>query len=176
MKLEVLKQKMGDFAADIRLNLSSVLTPEGAPDLSATQIHSIALASAYATKHSALIEAIEEVAAGLTEEERKAARGAAVLMAMNNVYYRFTHLVEDPEFKTMPARLRMNFMARPGIPKKDFELVSTAVSAINGCGTCMQSHTSVLLREGVSRQAVQSAVRIASVIQATATALSIEGA
>ena len=95
-------------------------------------------------------------------------------MGMNNVYYRFTHLVEDAEYEKLPARLRMNAMANPGIDRLDFELVSLAVSAINGCGRCVVAHERQLREHGVSREAVQSAVRIAAVIHAAAGVLDYE--
>src|SRR5204862_96628 len=69
-----------------------------------------------------------------------AAHAAASIMAMNNVYYRFLHLVEDAEYAKLPARLRMNVIGSPGIARADFELLALAVSAINGCGTCVASH------------------------------------
>jgi alkyl hydroperoxide reductase subunit D len=88
---------------------------------------------------------------------------------MNNVYYRFVHLVANPEYGTMPAKLRMNFIGSHGIPKEDFELFCIAVSAMNGCGMCIDSHERVLLEHGVKSDTIQSAVRIAAVIKALAT-------
>jgi len=85
-------------------------------------------------------------------------------MGMNNIYYRFLHLVEDAEYQQLPARLRMNVLANPGIDKQDFELLSLAVSAINGCGTCVASHERQLRQHGMSREGVQSAVRIAATL------------
>jgi alkyl hydroperoxide reductase subunit D len=93
------------------------------------------------------------------------------MMAMNNIYYRFAHLVGNEEFATMRAGLRMNVMANPGGSKIDFELASLAVSAINGCGKCMESHERTLDRHGVPAQAIQSAVRIAAVVHAVAVTL-----
>jgi alkyl hydroperoxide reductase subunit D len=98
-----------------------------------------------------------------------AARGAAAVMAMNNVYYRFVHLVANPEYGTMPARLRMNFIASHGVAKEEFELFSLAVSAMNGCGMCIDSHERVLLEHGVKSDTIQAAVRIAAVMKALAT-------
>ena len=80
-------------------------------------------------------------------------------MAMNNVYYRFVHLVQEEEYAKLPARLRMNVLGAPGIAKADFELLALAVSAINGCGTCIASHERQLRQHGLEREAVQSAVR-----------------
>ncbi len=94
---------------------------------------------------------------------RKAhARAAAAVMAMNNVYYRFVHLCSNPEYATLPARLRMNILRDPGIQKDDFELFSLAVSAINGCGMCIDSHERVLQQHGVKAETIQAAARIAA--------------
>ena len=104
------------------------------------------------------------------------AKAAAAVMAMNNVYYRFLHLVEDGEYQTLPARLRMNVIGNPGIDRNDFELLSLAVSAVNGCGLCITAHERKLREHGTSREAVQSAVRIASVIHGVAGVLEYQAA
>jgi alkyl hydroperoxide reductase subunit D len=84
--------------------------------------------------------------------------------------------VSEPEYATMPARLRMNIIGKPGIDKADFELFSLAVSAINGCGMCIDSHEKVLKTAGIKKETVQNAVRIASVIHAVAVVLDAEDA
>lgn len=63
----------------------------------------------------------------------------------------------------------MNFIGSPGIEKNDFELFSLAVSAINGCGMCIDSHEKLLKQHGIKPETIQSAVRIAAVMQAMAT-------
>src|ERR1700722_4976883 len=172
MSLSTLKASIPDYAKDLRLNLDSVLGEAGAPGLSAKQIGLVALASAIAARHAPLVAAIEaDAAANATAQELNGARTAAAIMAMNNVYYRFTHLVGDNEYQTMRAGLRMNAMSNPGCDKIDFELCSLAVSAINGCGMCMDSHEKTLRKHGVSAQAIQSAVRIAAVVNAVAVTL-----
>jgi alkyl hydroperoxide reductase subunit D len=171
MSIQALKSQLGDFAKDTKLNLGMVLTEEGAPDLRQNQIYGIALASAYATKNTAVIQAVlGEVSSALSEAEITAAKTAATVMAMNNIYYRFTHLVSDKDFSKLPAKLRMNALANPGIDKVDFELYSLAVSAINGCGMCMEAHVHEVVKGGVSKTGVQSCIRIASVINAAAHA------
>jgi alkyl hydroperoxide reductase subunit D len=92
-------------------------------------------------------------------------------MAMNNVYYRFVHLSSNKEYGTMPARLRMNVIANPGVDKTDFELWSLAVSAINGCGSCIDAHEKALMTADVPAAAIQAAVRFAAIIQSAAIAL-----
>ncbi len=175
--MDALRDRIPDYARDLRLNLSSVLTPQGAPGLSETQLWMTALASAIASRNAELACAVESVAAEvLAPAEIEAARAAAAIMGMNNVYYRFLHLVEDEEYAKLPARLRMNVIGSPGIAKADFELISLAVSAVNGCGKCVTAHERVLRQHDVSREAVQSAVRIASVIHAVAGVIDYENA
>ena len=100
---------------------------------------------------------------------------AAAVMAMNNVYYRFVHLSSNKEYATLPARLRMNVIGSPGIEKDDFELFSLAVSAMNGCGMCIDAHEKVLRGHGVSSEVIQTAVRIAAVLKAAATIHATQG-
>lgn len=169
MSINDLKNSFGDYAKDTKLNLGSVLSEEGASDLKQNQIYGIAIASAYATKNSALVRAVlEDAETAVSEAEKNAARAAASIMAMNNIYYRFSHLVSDKDFSKMPAKLRMNVIASSGIDRMDFELYCLAVSAINGCGMCMDAHVHEVLKAGLSKLGVQSAIRIASVVNAAA--------
>lgn len=175
--MDVLRDRIPEYARDLRLNIASVLTPQGAPGLSEPQLWMTALATAIASRNAELARLIEaEAAARLQPAEVEAARAAAAIMGMNNVYYRFLHLVEDEEYARLPARLRMNVIGSPGIARTDFELVSLAVSAVNGCGKCVLAHERVLRQHEVSREAVQSAVRVAAVIHAVAGVLDYETA
>ena len=170
--LDTIRDRLPDYARDLKLNLGSVLSPAGAPGLTEKQIWATALAAAIASRHLPLAHDLETLArAHLSDADVTGARAAAAVMGMNNIYYRFLHLVEDAEYKTLPARLRMNVIANPGIASQDFELLSLAVSAINGCGTCVASHERALRQHGLPREAVQSAVRIAAVIHAVAGVL-----
>lgn len=172
MSLDALKEAIPDYARDLRLNLGSVLTPQGSPGLTEQQIWAVALASAIASRNVEFTRRIEALAREkLDEQQLTGARAAAAIMSMNNVYYRFLHLVEDPEYQSLPARLRMNVIANPGIDRDDFELLSLAVSAINACGLCITSHERKLRGHGITRETIQSAVRIASTIHAVAVVL-----
>jgi alkyl hydroperoxide reductase subunit D len=172
MNLEQIKAQMPEYARDIKLNLSSVLGGTGTPGLTDAQALGTALACAVASKSNELATAIEHVAGEkLDPARRNAARAAAAVMAMNNVYYRFTHFVGDEEYRKLPARLRMNVIGNPGIDKAEFELYSLAVSAINGCEFCIQAHEKVVRNAGIGREGVQSAARIAAVIAAAASVL-----
>lgn len=172
MSLTELKASLPDYAKDLRLNLDSVLNESGAPGLSTKQIFLIALASAIGSRHAPLTRAIAEETAKVADAaEIGGAKAAAAIMGMTNIYYRFTHLVSEKDYATLPARLRMNVMANPGGDKIDFELCSLAVSAINGCGMCLDSHEKVLRNHGLTTQTIQSAVRIGAVVHAVAVIL-----
>jgi alkyl hydroperoxide reductase subunit D len=173
MSLENLKLALPDYAKDIRLNLGSLATE---PTLSDEQRAGTFIASAIASRNPAVTEAIiAEFGRQLSPEALTAAKAAAAIMAMNNVYYRFTHLVGG-DYPNMPAKLRMNVMVRPGVDKATFELWSLAVSAINGCGMCMESHVHAVRQHGLTAEQVQAAVRIAAVVHAVAATLDAERA
>jgi alkyl hydroperoxide reductase subunit D len=170
--LEHIREALPGYARDLQLNLGSVLTPAGAPGLSERQIWAVALASASASRNAAFSRDLQAIAAQhLDAAHVSAAHAAAAIMTMNNVYYRFLHLVEDPECAKLPARLRMNVIGSPGIAKADFELLALAVSAINGCGSCVVAHERALRAHGLTREAVHSAVRIAATVHAAARVL-----
>ena len=175
MSLAVIKDVLKDYAKDQRLNIESVLTPEGAAGLTEEQIIGTFLASAYATKLPSLIEMAEALAVEkISAIEIEGVKAAATVMGMNNVYYRFLHLLEGhDDIKKMPAKLRMNILAKPGIEKVNFEVYSLAVSAINACGMCITAHVHELEKAGVSSEGIQSTVRIASVTNAIAQAIVI---
>jgi len=132
--------------------------------------YGLILACAHGTGYRPIVEAAEaEIAGKLDDAHANAARAAAAVMAMNNVYYRFVHLASNPVYETLPARLRMNVIGNPGIDKADFELFSLAVSAQNGCGMCIDSHERVLSQHGVKPETIQTAARIGAVMKAVAT-------
>jgi len=172
MNLSDLRNSLPEYAKDLKLNLDSVLSETGAAGLDATQVRAIALASAIGARHAPLVAAIEAFAAEqLSAEQISGAKAAAAIMGMNNVYYRATHLIHNAEYGQLRTGLRMNVMANPGLDKATFELASLAVSAINGCGACLDSHERVVREHGVSAQGVQSALKIAAVVHAVAVTL-----
>ncbi|MFD7640063.1 alkyl hydroperoxide reductase [Kitasatospora sp. NPDC059795] len=172
MALDELKAALPDYAKDLKLNLGSVI---GNSDLPEQQLWGTVLACAMATGSSAVLRELEpEAKSHLSAEAYQAAKGAAAIMAMNNVYYRTLHLLSDKEYGTMRAGLRMNIIGNPGVDKVDFELWCFAVSAINGCGQCLDSHEGVLRKAGVEREVVQASVKIAATVQAVASVLDAE--
>jgi alkyl hydroperoxide reductase subunit D len=172
MSIESLKAALPDYAKDLKLNLSNVLTT---PGLTEQQIWGTVVASAVAARNAQVRDALlAEARTKLSPQALDAAKAAAAIMGMNNVYYRFTHLVSSADYRTMPAKLRMNVIGNPGVDRLDFELWSLAVSAINGCGMCLDAHEKEVLAKGASRETVQNVVRIASVIHGIAVALEAE--
>jgi alkyl hydroperoxide reductase subunit D len=169
MSMTDLAKTLPDYAKDLRLNMSSLLNETVLTD---QQKYGTLLASAITAGHLPTIAAAEaEASAKLSPEAVNAAKAAAAIMAMNNIYYRFGHLASNKEYSKMPAKLRMNVIGAPGIEKADFELFSLAVSAINACGLCVDSHEKVLAQHGVRPEVVQAAVRLASVTVAVAHTL-----
>ena len=175
MSLDALRETLPAYAKDLSLNLSSLASETTLGD---QQKWGAVVASAHAVGQAEVIRAAEAAAsqAGLSPEALTAAKAAAAIMAMNNVYYRSLHLLSNPEYRTLPARLRMNVIANPGVEKVDFELWCTAVSAINGCGMCLDSHEAELKKAGVPAQQIQAALRIAAVVNAVSRVLEAEQA
>lgn len=171
---EALRESLPDYAKDLRLNLSTLASETTLGDV---QKAGAFIACAMASRNPAIIKAVaQEFAPKLSPEELNGAKAAAAMMGMNNIYYRFLHLSENKEYGKMPAKLRMNVIANPGCDKIDFELWSLAVSAINGCGMCIDSHEAKLRQHNVSAEVIQAAVRIASVLHAVAGVLDAEEA
>jgi len=175
MSLDALRETLPAYAKDLSLNLSSLASETL---LSDQQKWGCFVASAHAVGQREVVRAVDAAAqaAGLSAEAMTAAKAAAAIMGMNNVYYRSLHLLSNAEYRTLPARLRMNIIANPGVEKTDFELWSTAVSAINGCGMCLDSHETELKKHGVPAQNVQAALRIAAVVHAVSRVLQAESA
>jgi alkyl hydroperoxide reductase subunit D len=175
MSLDALRESLPAYAKDLSLNLSSLA---GETLLSDQQKWGAFVASAYAIGTPAVVKAITAAAtdAGLSDEALTAAKAAAAIMGMNNVYYRAIHLLTNQEYATLPARLRMNILANPGVEKADFELWSTAVSAVNGCGMCLDAHEAELKKHGFSAQQIQAALRVAAVVNAVSRVVAGEAA
>lgn len=173
MTLEQLYDRIPEYAKDQRLNLQNVLKQT---ELSEQQTWGTVIACAIAVRLKPLADIlIEEAAKIATPETQNAAKAAASVMGMNNVYYRFTHMVTGEKYATIPARLRMNVIRTHGGDPVDFELYCTAVSAINNCQACVGAHEKVLREKGVSEETILAAVRIAAVIHAIASVLDYEG-
>jgi len=161
-----------DVAKDVRINLPNVLTPA---TLNADQVWGTAIACAHASRNDALKQALEADAraAGIADGVIADAKAAAVLMGMNNVIYRFKHVIIKEDYEKKPIRLRMQRLAQVTSTKADFELFCLAVSAINNCQNCMAAHEAAVLKQGLTEDHVWDSIRIASTIHAAAIAAEI---
>jgi lipoyl-dependent peroxiredoxin subunit D len=167
MSFRDLAEALPDYARDIRVNVGVLLDDASLGD---RRKYGLLLACAHGTGYPPVVAAAEaEVAGKLDETAANAARAAAALMAMNNVYYRFIHLASNPDYQSLPSRLRMNVLGNCGIDKDDFELFNLAVSAMNGCGLCIDSHERALHKHGIPPETIQGAARFAAVVKAVAT-------
>jgi len=169
--VEQLASEICDAGRDIKLNLQAVLAPGS---LTPEQRWGVAIACAVASRNvrlqvAVIADARAEISAAVVED----AVAAAAIMGMNNVYYRFRHLIGKPSYGDWPARLRMNRLVRPAGNKVDFELYALAASAVGGCESCMRSHEKVVLEGGLTEEQVHDAVRIAATIHAAAIALEV---
>jgi lipoyl-dependent peroxiredoxin subunit D len=170
--LESLRQALPDYAKDVRLNLGSLLGPEGLPELSPAQKWGSAIAAALAARHRGLVDAVEaEAAAHVDAATAEAARTAAAIMAMTNIYYRAVHMADDADLSRLPPGLRMNGLIKHGIAQSDFELFGLAASVVKGCEGCTRAHVAGARKHGVSAPAVQAVLKLAAVIHAAATVL-----
>jgi len=170
MNLENLLDETPEYAKDLKLNGKTVILSNLV--LSKKQTAIIAIACTIATKNQKLIEAvINQFQNDLDAIELSAAKSAAAIMGMNNIYYRFIHLAENKDYSKMQAGLRMNIIANHGIEKVDFELACIGVSAINGCGLCIDSHEKTLKTHNVSNETIQNTVKIAAVLSGLAAIL-----
>ncbi len=161
-----------DYARDLKINLQNVLKQA---ELTEQQTWGTAVASAIASRNPQLTVAVlTQAGQHLSPEAMSAAKSAAAIMGMNNIYYRFQHLSENKRYAEIPARLRMQAIRSHGSDPLDFELWCTAVSAINGCGACVTSHENVLRGKGVTEETILAAIRIASVIHGAAAVLDAE--
>lgn len=161
--VDEVKAKIPDHAKDIKLNLDSVVNRSS---LSTVEANGSALAAAMAVGDKSLVDAIVDSAV-LNETTIFAAKAAASLMAMNNMYYPFLEMTNDSDLKSLKPELRMNVYSNyGGVDKKLFELFALSASIIGKCHFCVESHYSLLKKEGMTTLQLRDVARIASVIAA----------
>ncbi len=162
--LDLLQKADSRYLKDIKVSLSTAINAES---LTKKEAYFIALSIAAnenneTLKNAFLAKAVEE---GANEKEIAEVIACTSLMNANNVYYRFRHFMHDEFYDTAQAGIRMGIMASPVLGKEFFELLSTAVSAVNGCQMCVTSHEKALLGHGTTKQRIHDAVRLAAVIK-----------
>ena len=170
MSVDNLKDGLPGYAKDLKLNLGTLAR---STELSEQQLWGTFVATAAATRNDQVISEIsEEAKTHLSDEAYNAALAAASIMAMNNVAYRARGWLGD-DYSQVRMGLRMNVISKPGIEKADFELFSLAVSTINGCEHCTVAHEKTVREEGLTKEQVFEAVKVAATVQGVAQALQI---
>ncbi len=164
--LSLLEAGESRYLRDLKLNLSSTLTSE---HLSGKEIGLLGLSIAANNNNKLLTDFYASFSEqnGATKEEIAEAVACASLLASNNVFYRFRHFTQKDKYGQIPARIRMQIMAKPITGKEFFELLSLAVSAVNGCEMCVNAHEDSLIKMGTTEERIFDAVRIASLVTAT---------
>ena len=170
--LGALKERIPDYAKDIRLNLDAVVSRSSLEQADAL---GAALAAAFAAKSKAIVDAIRG-SGQLSDVDTNAALSAAALMGMNNVWYPYVEMADDEDLRTQRAELRMNaYATHGGVDKKRFELFALAASIVGKCHFCVASHYKMLKENGMTAQQLRDVGRIAAVITAAGNALAAEG-
>lgn len=169
--LQSIRDRIPDYAKDLRLNLDAVLNRSSLAPAEAT---GAALAAAFAAGSAPLVEALRAESA-LDATQASAALAAAALMAMNNVWYPFVEMASDPELQTLRPELRMSaYATHGGVERRCFELYALAASIVGKCKFCVQSHAKLLRDSGYSTQQLRDVGRIAAVVGAVAQVLAVE--
>ena len=162
--VEQIKNSIPDHAKDIRLNLDAVINRSGLDEVDA---HACALAAAIAAGNGELAFEIQHNSPLMGTQEREAAKTAAALMGMNNVYYPFVEMTGDDQLKGLPAGLRMQaYASHGGVSKLKFEMYALCASIVGKCHFCVKSHYDILKKEGMTVQQLQAVGKIAAVINA----------
>jgi alkyl hydroperoxide reductase subunit D len=175
MALEELIGGLPAYAKDLKLNYSSLVKQNA--ELTPQQLWGTVVVAAIATRNAELTtEVIAEAEAIVSPTALDAAKAAAAIMGMNNIYYRFHHLTSNEKYATLPSRLRMNVLRGHSIEPVDFELWCLVVSAVNACDKCVDSHEKVLREKGATEELINAAIRVAAVVHAIGVVLDSERA
>ena len=162
--VDQVKESIPDHSKDIKLNLDAVMNRSGLDEVDA---HACAFAAALAANNGDLAFEISMNGPLMGTDEREAAKTAASLMGMNNLYYPFVEMTEDADLKGLPPGLRMNAYANHGgVSKKKFEMYALAASIVGKCHFCVKNHYDVLKKEGMTVTELQAVGKIAAVINA----------
>ena len=164
--LDLLEEGNSRYLRDLKLNFSSTLTSE---HLTAKEIALLGISLSVNERNKTLLSFFKEFAKEneATAEEIAEATACASLLASNNVFYRFRHFTQKEKYSQIPARVRMQIMMKPVTGKEFFELMSLAISAVNGCEMCVNSHEDSLIKLGTTEERIFDAVRLAYIITAT---------
>lgn len=168
--LDRLRDELPAYAAGLRLDLAAVVGTPG-ERLTGPQHWGTVLAAAATVRAGTATPALAAAArAHLSPAAADAALGVASVLATSAVYFRARHFLHDG-YDDVRAGLRTRVTSSAGASTADVELWSVAVSAIVGCESCTTSHEAAARAAGLSREAVNDALRVAAVVHAVASTL-----
>ena len=164
--LNLLEEGKSRYLADLKINFKNSLESEF---LTKAEIALLGVALAANASNATLSQFFVQFAKeeGSSSEAIAEAVACASLLSANNVLYRFRHFSKKEKYNEIPARIKMNIMGRPVSGKEFFELMSLAVSAVNGCEMCVNAHEASLIELGTKEERIFEAVRLASVVTST---------
>lgn len=163
-KLNQLAATDARYLRDMRINLSNALKFQ---TLSEKEKMLLLLAVAVNEKQTSIQEAVLKklTALSVTEAEISETYSCVSLLNVNNVFYRFRHFAHREFYSNTPAGIKMSIMMSPVLGKEFFELMSLAVSALNGCELCVRSHEESLIAMGTNPQRIYDAIRLTAILK-----------
>jgi lipoyl-dependent peroxiredoxin subunit D len=162
--LVTIAQNEHKYIKDLKVNVSNALN---FPNLNKKESTLLALGASINDKNKVLIHSFEQLARenGANDLEIADVYACVSLLSTNNVFYRFRHFTKKEYYETAPAGIKMSIMMNPVIGKEFFELVSLAISALNGCELCVNSHEDSLIKLGASEARIYDAIRLVAIIR-----------
>lgn len=152
------------YVKDMRINLTNALSY---PNLNKKESYLLALAVAVNEKNTPLIDSFTKLAETemVTQEELNEVYACVSLMNVNNVFYRFRHFTKKDYYQQTPAGIKMSIMLNPVLGKEFFELLSLAISAVNGCEMCVNAHEQSVIQHGATEARIYDAIRLVSIVK-----------
>jgi alkyl hydroperoxide reductase subunit D len=162
--LETIVETENRYLRDLKINLGNALSYS---TLSKKESYLLSLSVAINEKNKLAIESFTKLASneGSTEAEIAETYACVSLLNANNVLYRFRHFTKKDVYQNSPAGIKMSIMMNPVFGKEFFELMSLAVSALNGCELCVNAHEVSLLKLGTSENRIFDAIKLTAIVR-----------
>ena len=162
--LEAVVKTENRYLRDLKINLGNALQYQ---TLSKKESYLLALSVAINEKNKLAIESFTKLAIneGSIEAEIAETYACVSLLNANNVLYRFRHFTKKDVYQNSPAGIKMSIMMNPVFGKEFFELMSLAVSALNGCELCVNAHEASLLKLGTSENRIFDAIKLTAIVR-----------
>jgi alkyl hydroperoxide reductase subunit D len=136
-KIRTITDSESRYAIDLQANLQQALKNK---ELTPKESAFIGLSVSVNDRSNAGIDVFTALGKkhGATNDEITEVYSCTSLLAMNNVFYKFRHMVDKEFYSKSPAGIKMSVVGKPVLGKEFFELLSLVVSALNGCEQCIK--------------------------------------